>query len=294
VGTAKRERQKANKAMREQEVARQRARSRTTRIGLLVAGAIIAVFALVFIAGRFIDNGDDTGDSLATTDQPVTSTAEPFSDEPTASQPVDDPSTDAATDSTPDEPAVAEASVGCPPAEGSDEQIQEFDGPPPMCLAPDATYSAKITTSIGELTVDLDPEQAPNAVNSFVFLARYNYFDDTVCHRVIQGFVTQCGDPTASGTGGPGYEFADELPEAGQYAIGSLAMANSGPDTNGSQFFIISGDGGAQLPPLYSLFGNVVDADLDVVTELDALGSLDQSGVSSEEIRILDVEIIES
>ncbi len=124
--------------------------------------------------------------------------------------------------------------------------------------------------------------------------SRYNYFDDTECHRVIQGFVAQCGDPTATGTGGPGYEFADELPEAGTYQIGSLAMANSGPDTNGSQFFIISGDNGAALPPEYSLFGEVVEADLDMVGELDARGSLDQSGVATEEIRIVDIEIIES
>jgi cyclophilin family peptidyl-prolyl cis-trans isomerase len=264
--------------MREQEVAKRQARSRTTRIALLVGGAIVAVFVLVFVAGRFIDDGDDTDDTLVSSDEPAATDAA-----------TDDAISDTATEDT-----AAVASVGCPPVEGSDEQIQTFDGPPPMCLDPDATYSAKITTNIGEITADLDQEQAPNTVNNFVFLARYNYFDDTVCHRVIQGFVAQCGDPTATGTGGPGYEFADELPDAGTYEIGSLAMANSGPDTNGSQFFIISGDDGAALPPAYSLFGEVVEADLDTVSEFDALGSADQSGVSTEEIRILDVEIIES
>ena len=286
MGTAKRERQKANKAIREQEVARKASRSRSTRIGLLVAGAIVAVFLLVFVAGQFID--DDTDDTLVTSDEPVATDAEPTSTEATDAA---DPATDATVDQI---DTATEATVGCPPVEGSDDQIQSFDGPPPMCLDPDATYSAKITTTVGEVTVDLDQEQAPNAVNNFVFLARYNYFDDTECHRVIQGFVAQCGDPTATGTGGPGYEFDDELPPAGDYEIGSLAMANSGPDTNGSQFFIISGESGAQLPPSYSLFGSVVESDLGVVTELDALGSLDQSGVSTEEIRIIDVEIIES
>jgi len=247
---------------------------------LLVAGAIVAVFVLVFIAGRFID--DDTDDTLVTSEEPATTDPEL---EPTESGVTDD---EAATDT------VAEASVGCPPAEGSDEQIQSFDGPPPMCLDPDATYSAKITTNVGEITVDLDQEQAPNTVNNFVFLARYNYFDDTECHRVIQDFVAQCGDPTATGQGGPGYEFADELPAAGEYEIGSIAMANSGPDTNGSQFFIISGESGAQLPPSYNLFGAVAESDLDVVAELDARGSLDQSGVPSEEIRIIDVTITQS
>jgi cyclophilin family peptidyl-prolyl cis-trans isomerase len=279
VGTEKRERQKANKAKREQELARQAARSRSTRIGLLVAGAIVAVFVLVFVAGRFIDDGDETEDTLVTEQEPA---------EPT---PTDAP----AVDTTPvEEEAVTEASVGCPPVEGADEQIQEFDGPPPMCLDPEVTYSAKITTTAGEVTAELDQEQAPNTVNNFVFLARYNYFDDTVCHRVINGFVTQCGDPTATGQGGPGYQFADELPEEGAYQIGSLAMANSGPDTNGSQFFIISGERGAALPPLYSLFGQIGDDDLDVVAEMDDRGSLDESGVATEEVRIVDVEIIES
>jgi len=287
VGTAKRERQKANKAKREQEVARQQTRSRSTRIGLLVAGAIVAVFVLVFVAGQFIDD-DETDDTLVTSEEPAATDAEPTPTEATETDEAAADDTDSESDS------AAEDTVGCPQVEGADEQIQSFDGPPPMCLDPDATYSAKITTNVGEVTVELDQEQAPNTVNNFVFLARYNYFDDTECHRVIQGFVTQCGDPTATGQGGPGYEFADELPAAGAYEIGSVAMANSGPDTNGSQFFIITGESGAQLPPAYSLFGAVVESDLGVVTELDALGSVDQSGVSTEEIRIVDVEIIEA
>jgi cyclophilin family peptidyl-prolyl cis-trans isomerase len=283
VGTANRERQKANKARRDQEVARQQARSRTTRIGLLVAGAIVAVFLLVFIAGRFMDDGDDTDDALVTADDTLV-TSEENADPEAAPTP-----TDAGEDD-----GISETTIECPPVEGTDEQIQAFDAPPPMCLDPDVNYSAKITTNVGEVTVELDQEQAPNTVNSFVFLARNNYFDDTVCHRVIQGLVTQCGDPTATGQGGPGYDFADELPTAGEYSIGSLAMANSGPDTNGSQFFIISGERGAELPPAYSLFGAVAESDLGVVAELDARGSLDGSGVSTEEIRIIDVEIIES
>ena len=263
--------------MREQELARQESRSRTTRIGLLVAGAIVAVFLLVFLAGRFIDD-DDATDTLVSTEgtEVQADDAEPVPDDT--------------------EPVVSDAvpAVECPPTEGATEQTQTFPSAPPMCLDPDASYTATITTNIGEMTVDLDPERAPNTVNNFVFLARNNYFDETVCHRVIQGFVAQCGDPTATGTGGPGYEFADELPEAGEYEIGSLAMANSGPDTNGSQFFIISGENGAALAPDYSLFGAVQEDDLGVVAEIDALGSADSSGVSTEEVRILDVTITES
>ncbi|NCZ91108.1 MAG: peptidylprolyl isomerase, partial [Actinobacteria bacterium] len=89
--------------------------------------------------------------------------------------------------------------------------------------------------------------------------ARYKYFDNTNCHRAIVNFVVQCGDPTATGSGGPGYQFADELPAAGSYKVGSIAMANSGPNTNGSQFFVITGSDGASLPPNYTLFGQVTE-----------------------------------
>ena len=127
-----------------------------------------------------------------------------------------------------------------------------------MCIDPAKTYTAEMTTSMGTLTIALDAATAPNTVNSFVFLARYHYYDGIIFHRIINGFVCQGGDPTGTGTGGPGYKFADELPKAGRYEIGSLAMANAGPNTNGSQFFLISGQQGVRLPPQYSLFGKVV------------------------------------
>ena len=191
-------------------------------------------------------------------------------------------------------PAATSEPDGCPPADGTETQTREFSAAPPFCLDPDKTYTATVSTNIGELTVELDQSIAPQTVNSFVFLARNQYFDDTVCHRVIQEFVVQCGDPTATGTGGPGYALADELPERGAYKIGSLAMANSGPNTQGSQFFIISGANGAALDPLYSLFGQVAEADLAVIGEINVLGSVDGSGITSSEVRILDVTITES
>ncbi|WP_420452437.1 peptidylprolyl isomerase [Ilumatobacter sp.] len=185
--------------------------------------------------------------------------------------------------------------VTCPPAEGTDEATLTFAEPPPPCLEPGATYTATITTNIGELTIDLDAEAAPETVNSFVFLARNAYFDGTICHRVIQDFVVQCGDPTGTGTGGPGYTIPDEFPEAGAYRVGSVAMAKrTEPNTGGSQFFIISGEQGAALPPLYSLFGQVASEDLGVVEDANALGSTDGAGVPSEEIRIEDVEITQT
>jgi cyclophilin family peptidyl-prolyl cis-trans isomerase len=179
----------------------------------------------------------------------------------------------------------------CPPADGSAEKRQHFDGPPPMCIDPDKRYTALMSTSKGDMTIALDPVAAPNTVNNFVVLARYHYFDDIVFHRVIPGFVLQGGDPQGDGRGGPGYRFADELPPPGRYELGSLAMANAGPDTNGSQFFVISGPDGMRLPPQYSLFGKVVNG-LDVVATIDAVGT--QSGKPKETVTINSVTITEA
>jgi cyclophilin family peptidyl-prolyl cis-trans isomerase len=107
-----------------------------------------------------------------------------------------------------------------------------------VCIDVAKRYSATMVTSKGTMVIALDPIAAPIAANNFVFLARYHYFDGIVFHRIIPGFVLQGGDPTGSGRGGPGYRFVDELPAAGRYELGSLAMANAGPNTNGSQFFI--------------------------------------------------------
>src|SRR5580658_4535376 len=179
----------------------------------------------------------------------------------------------------------------CPPADGSAPKTQHFDEEPPMCIDPAKRYSALMETSKGAITFALDPIGAPRTVNSFVFLARYHYFDGIAFHRIIPGFVIQGGDPTGNGTGGPGYRFADELPKAGRYELGSLAMANAGPNTNGSQFFVISGPSGIRLPPQYSLFGKVVTG-LDVVAAIDAIGT--KSGTPKESVTIESVVITEA
>ncbi len=134
----------------------------------------------------------------------------------------------------------------------------QFDNPPEMVIDTARSYSAEMVTSMGSMTIHLDPARAPKTVNNFVFLAQQDYFDGVIFHRVINGFVVQGGDPTGTGRGGPGYSFEDELPQPGRYELGSLVMANAGPDTNGSQFFIITGPSGVGLPPQYSLFGQVV------------------------------------
>jgi len=161
-----------------------------------------------------------------------------------------------------------------------------------MCIDPAKTYTATMVTNKGTMTIALDPLAAPLAVNNFVVLARYHYYDGVGFHRIIPGFVIQGGDPQGTGRGGPGYKFADELPRPGRYEIGSLAMANAGPNTNGSQFFIICGPSGMGLPPQYSLFGKVVDG-LDVVAELEKAGS-PGAGTPTQKVFMESVTVTES
>ena len=178
-----------------------------------------------------------------------------------------------------------------PNPDGSSPKRQHFDAAPDMIIDPARSYRATMVTTKGTLEITLDPIGAPLTVNSFVFLARWHYFDGIVFHRIIPGFVLQGGDPTGSGSGGPGYRFEDELPKPGRYELGSLAMANAGPNTNGSQFFVISGPDGVRLPPLYALFGKVVKG-LEVVAAINDVGT--PSGKPRERVVIESVTISES
>jgi cyclophilin family peptidyl-prolyl cis-trans isomerase len=178
-----------------------------------------------------------------------------------------------------------------PNADGSSPQQRKFDQEPPMVIDTTKRYTATMVTSHGTMVIALDPLAAPKTVNSFVFLARYHYYDGIIFHRIIPGFVLQGGDPTGTGSGGPGYRFDDELPAPGRYQVGSLAMANAGPNTNGSQFFIISGPDGVRLPPQYALFGAVVSGG-EVVTAIDAIGT--RSGAPKEQVVIESVTVTES
>ena len=163
---------------------------------------------------------------------------------------------------------TAAMATDCPAPDGSSPRVTRFDGPPPMCIDPSKRYTAVLSTSLGDMTIALDAVGAPQTVNNFVVLSRYHFYDGVIFHRIIQGFMCQGGDPEGSGRGGPGYRFADELPKPGRYEVGSVAMANAGPDTNGSQFFIVSGPSGVRLPPQYSLFGKVVSG-LDVLDRME-------------------------
>ena len=134
---------------------------------------------------------------------------------------------------------------------------------PQQVIDPSRKYRAEISTDKGEIHMTLDPSKAPKSVNNFVFLARDGFYDGLTFHRVVDGFVIQGGCPEGSGRGGPGYRFEDE-PVVGEYIEGSVAMANAGPDTNGSQFFISTSDNRNALTKSYNLFGQVTKG-LDVV-----------------------------
>jgi cyclophilin family peptidyl-prolyl cis-trans isomerase len=132
--------------------------------------------------------------------------------------------------------------------------MKSYKSPPEFSIDPKKKYTATIETTAGTMTAELFPDDAPMTVNNFVFLANDGYYQDVIFHRVIPGFMIQGGDPTGSGSGGPGYKFKDE-PVKKKYNRGILAMANAGPNTNGSQFFIMHADYG--LPPNYTIFGQL-------------------------------------
>ena len=165
---------------------------------------------------------------------------------------------------------------------------------PPSADAPDTgEASVTITTTVGDLKATLNREKTPCTVNSFVSLAEQGYFDDVTCHRMTTAgiFVLQCGDPSGTGAGGPGYSFADELDGTETYGPGTLAMANAGPDTNGSQFFIVYAD--SPLPPAYTVFGTVDDAAVKTVENVAKKGvdSDTGDGAPKEEVTIQSVSV---
>ncbi len=184
------------------------------------------------------------------------------------------------------------SSTPAPAADGSSERQTLFPAPMPMTIDPEKSYQATISTSLGDMVAYLHPSKAPKTVNNFVNLARYHYYDGLIFHRVINGFMIQGGCPEGSGRGGPGYRFEDELPQRGQYEIGSLAMANAGPNTNGSQFFIVSGPSGVGLPPSYSLFGKLISG-LEVLEEIQKVQT-DRSDRPGTDVVINSITIDES
>ena len=155
---------------------------------------------------------------------------------------------------------------------------QTYASPPPMSINKTKTYVATVTTDVGTFKIKFDPTRAPLATNNFVFLAKKHFYDCVTFHRVIPSFVVQGGDPAGTGASQyPGYKFDDEALDGTKYVVGDVAMANAGPNTNGSQFFVITGDAGAALPPKYTLFGKVTSG-MDVIRKIEADGGTQNGG----------------
>ena len=265
MGTAKRERQKAGRQARLEALQAQQRKVQTNRQVKRFGALALFIVAVPVIIWLFVRGGDDstdvTTDSGASTTVDATATTAPVS---TATVP----------------PTVAPATLTgdtpCPAADGSSPRTVTFAKEPPMCIDVAKKYTAIVETNKGSFTIALDAVKAPKTVNNFVTLARYHFYDGVVFHRIIADFAIQGGDPTGSGSGGPGYEFADELPaSADDYKVGSLAMANAGPNTNGSQFFVVMGEG--RLTADYSLFGTVTDGLEQTVNALEAVANPDPS-----------------
>lgn len=266
MGTAKRERQKANRQARLEQLAKearqQKTRKRAITIGSVVVVGVLTLFGLAWLVG-----GDDDETAATTTLAPATSAAP---DTTTASSGSTDTSTDtseapstteaaATTTAAPTTTVAPEFVFGDQPCPGDDATTPEgflFEGAPERCIDPEATYTAEVTTNFGAFTIELNTEGAPGNVNNFVVLARYGYYDGSTCHRIITDFVVQCGRPGELEEA-PGYTVADELPTE-PYEVGMVAMANTGaPNSGGGQWFVITGENGASLPQQYTVLGTV-------------------------------------
>ncbi len=278
--TEKRQRQKAGRQARLAAQQKSQKRRRTLRrviTVLIVVGVVFGISYAIFKPGK---------PSAAAKSTTTTTAASSTTTRPAPAGGSGNTSLAAITTSA-DCPANIKATLNKP----------AWKSAPAMTIDPSKTYTATITTDIGPITVTLDAKQAPKTVNNFVFLANQHFYDCIIFHRVIQGFVDQTGDPTGTGEGGPGYQFADELPKTSspQYPLGSLAMANSGPNTNGSQFFIVAGPQGETLAPNYSLFGQVTSG-MSVVDKINADGSSSSSstGAPTTLHRMISVTVSES
>ena len=187
-----------------------------------------------------------------------------------------------------------QSTTDIPESSPSAQSAGKYSTPPENTLKPKAKYQAILSTEAGEITIDLFAEETPAAVNNFVFLSREGFYDGTVFHRVIKDFMIQGGDPNGDGTGGPGYTFADE-PIKRDYKRGIVAMANRGPDTNGSQFFIMHKD--YDLPKNYVIFGQVTSG-MDTIDKIATAETTTGGGVEKSTplapVKITKVTIVES
>src|SRR5687768_12417114 len=260
-----RDRQLAKLAARRQ-AERDAAMRRRNRIVGIGAGVLAVAIA---VGGLGVLLGDDT-DAAAPSSTPSTGPS------PSAS-PSAAPGTKTGTLTPTAANDSGEVACGAEVPAKAGKPKPQFAGPPPMTIDGKATYTATMVTSCGTIVIELDAKGAPQTVNSFVFLANEGYFDGQYFHRLDTSIdVIQGGDPSGTGQDGPGYAIPDELTGKESYTPGTLAMANAGANTGGSQFFIITGPDGTNLDgnPNYTIFGRIVEG-LDVAKEIQALPIVD-------------------
>lgn len=262
MATSKRERQKAARREKLERMQRYDKRRKNIRRGVIVAAIAIVIFGsgLLLFSGKGKPTTTTSAAPTTTTSAATTTT------------------TSAAHLSALQTAANAKAvAAGCPASTSTRVNTLTFKTAPPMTINKAKTYEAHFTTTAGNFVVKLDPTTAPITVNNFVFLAEHKFYNCVIFHRVIPGFMIQGGDPTGTGSGGPGYTIPDENPKVGNptYPLYSIAMANLGtghPNSGGSQFFIVTGASGETLPNTYSLFGQVISG-VNVVKTIQNEGS---------------------
>ncbi|MCW2924971.1 MAG: peptidylprolyl isomerase [Thermoleophilia bacterium] len=219
------------------------------RMSILTRHRVLPALLLVVLAALFAAGcgGDDSGSG---------SSSKSSGDDSSASSDSADTSGDSSSGGGGDavDPKVA-------------ARADSYDAPPKLKLDPKKTYTVHMTTNLGAFDIAVDPKAGPIAAANFVFLVKAGYYDGTIFHRVIKDFMIQGGDPTGTGTGGPGYALKDDKVND-PYERGTVAMANAGPNTGGSQFFIVQGAQGEALPPQYVIFGKVDAAGMKVVDKI--------------------------
>ncbi len=267
VERARYERQQARRAQRSEKT------KRRERIIATVVVAVLAVGGFAYL-GTVLNNDDDTNAAPSTSTSP---------------NPTESPSPSTST-----QPSA----LDCAEPNGDKPSGKQYDDAPPITLKPDTVYSVTLVTNCGDIGIEFAAEAAPVNVASFIGLANDGFFDNTNCHRLTtEGiFVLQCGDPMANGSGGPGYELPDEnLPEDGanNYPAGTVAMANAGAGTGGSQFFLVYDD--TTLGPNYTILGTMTSG-LDIVQAVGAEGTADGSpdGPPKQPVQILTAKTAET
>jgi len=259
VPSDKRARQRAAREARLAAEAKRKKQRQRVRNVIIVAVVAVAIVGVAFLVSR---NSNNKSASKSTASTTTTTTASQAADVKLQAQ------ADAAA-----------VKAGCPASTKARVNTQSYSSAPPMTIDTSKTYTATVATTTGTFVITLDAKSAPQTVNNFVFLAQKGYYHCVIFHRVIPQFMDQTGDPTGTGTGGPGYTIPDENPPkasnpAQQYPLGSVAMANTGqPHSGGSQFFIVAGAQGESLSNSYALFGQVTSGQ-NVVETINQQGSV--------------------